>query len=329
MAAEIARVDGAGVELFEGEALRAHLAEIERQSEQHVDNQTPANTKRGYADDWRVWCEFTRALGVPETTATPGVLVLYVVKLDQSGAAYNTVSRRVSGVMNGLREHGVMIPAQTTKAAWAEVKRCEARHAEAGRTARQAAAVTVADLRRISAALPDTLAGTRDRALLLIGFAIAARRSELAALNLDDITDDANGIVVRIRKGKTGSRTVAVPLGSHEPTCPVRAWRSWVAASGITDGSAWRHIDRHGNIRPGGISADGAGDAIHRAGALVGLTITGHSLRAGLATEARRAGHDVKTIAATTGHRENSRVIYGYMRIVDRWSDNALKGIGL
>lgn len=57
--------------------------------------------------------------------------------------------------------------------------------------------------------------------------------------------------------------------------------------------------------------------------------MTGHSLRAGLATEARRAGHDPRSIAAQGGWSPTSDVLYGYMRTVDQWQDNALDNIGL
>lgn len=73
----------------------------------------------------------------------------------------------------------------------------------------QAPLLTIAGLHRLVQACPDTRAGFRDRALVLIGFGIAARRSELAGLAADDITADYHGgtlrgVVVRVRSSKTG-----------------------------------------------------------------------------------------------------------------------------
>lgn len=311
--------------------VEVRLIELDRAAAEYVREQRPENTKRAYAIDWRDWCAYTRELGIPETTATPGALVGFVRWLELKGYAPTTMDRRLAGVAVELRQRGAVVNERVTKSARDALKAYKRRLDEAGETRGRgrAAAVTVRDLRRICAALPDTLAGTRDRAMLLIGFTIAARRSELASLRVDDIAPDEQGLVVTIRFGKTGGRTVVVPYGSHERTCPVRAWRAWLEASGITSGPAWRRIDRHGRMFAGGMSAEAVGEAITRAGARVGLAITGHSLRAGLVTEARRAGHDVKTICNQTGHSPKSGTVYDYIRIVDQWADNAVAGIGL
>ena len=190
--------------------------------------------------------------------------------------------------------------------------------------------MTIRDLRRISATCPATLIGARNRAMLVLGFSIAARRSELAELLLSDIADDPNGLIVTIRDSKTGLRQPVVPPGTDELTCAVRTWHAWLKASGITSGRAFRNITRHGKLGDG-ITGKSINEIVTAAGkaAEIEVRLTGHSLRSGLATEARRAGHDAKTIAAQGGWKDNSAVLYGYMQIVDRWADNALKGIGL
>lgn len=178
----------------------------------------------------------------------------------------------------------------------------------------------------------ETLAGIRDRALLLLGFAIAARRSELAHLDVTDITAQDEGIVVTVRFGKTGAREVAVGFGIDPETCPVRAVQTWLTTAALVDGPLFRPIDRHGNLGHRRMSPRACGEIIARAAAAcpdLDTRFTGHSLRSGMATEARRAGHDAKTIATQGGWRPNSSELYRYMQIVDRWTDNALRGIGL
>lgn len=110
----------------------------------------------------------------------------------------------------------------------------------------------------------------------------------------------------------------------------MRAWQRWQIAAGIITGPAFRRIDRHGRIL-GAMSPKAVGEAITRAGQAAGLDtrFTGHSVRAGLATEARRARHDAKTIVEQGGWLAHSAVLHGYMQVVDRWTDNAVKGIGL
>lgn len=104
-----------------------------------------------------------------------------------------------------------------------------------------------------------------------------------------------------LRDALFGPRTGAVPFGKHATTCPVTAWRTWATAADLSDGRAFRAIDRHGNLA-GSIAGQAIGTAITRAAEHAGLLVhvTAHSLRAGLATEARRAGHDPITIARTT-----------------------------
>jgi integrase len=242
------------------------------------------------------------------------------------------IRRRVYGVMTVLREHGIGVPAGASKQAGETVKIYERRLAADGqRRGRGAApALAIIQLRAMIAELPNTLAGTRDAAILLLGFALAARRDELAHLTVGDVAADPNGLLVTIRASKTGARTVAVPYGTKQATCPVTAWRHWAEAAELTSGRAFRAIDRHGNLA-GSLTGHSIGRAITTAGDRAGLMIhfTAHSLRAGLATEARRAGHDPLSIARHGGWADGSTVLYGYMRIVDRWDDNALDNIGL
>lgn len=308
------------------------LAELEQHAAQYVNTQRPKNTSRAYAADWKAWQAYTATLGIPENTSTAGALVGFVVALETQGAAPSTIDRRLAGAVVGLRAHGAEPAKAATEAARAALNGYRRRLAEAGETRGRgkAPALTVKAIRAICAACPDTLAGHRDRALVLLAFGIAGRRTEVANLLLSDVTEVAEGLQVRVRFGKSGHRDVAIPYGSHPDTCPVRAWRKWVEESGITDGAALRRINRHGQLL-GAMSGAAVGDAINRAAVRAGLegNYTGHSARAGLATEARRAGHDAKTIAAQGGWSPNSAALHGYMRVVDQWSDNAVAGIGL
>ncbi|GAA3481671.1 tyrosine-type recombinase/integrase [Streptomyces yanii] len=99
------------------------------------------------------------------------------------------------------------------------------------------------------------------------------------------------------------------------------------------DRHAFRRIHHTGSVQPQGLTPQRAGDLVTAAGLRAGFEelFTGHSVRSGMATEARRKGKDRKAIAAITGHKDGSKVLDGYMQIVDQWgeNDNALFGIGL
>lgn len=320
------------------------IAALDAVADAWLEEHKPKHTQRAYRDDWKVWRAYCVAAEIPETTNTSGALVGFVLWVGygpapeegqepRKPAAPSTVDRRLTGAVVGLRARGYEVTKSDRGKATDAVKAYRRELAEAAVTTGrgQSKALTIKHLRAICKELPkDTLAGIRDRALVLMAFAIAGRRSEVANLHMMDIEPHDNGLRVTVRFGKTGERTVPVPR-STGLTCPVSAWEAWQAASGITEGPAFRRITKDGTMRPGAMSGAAAGAILARAAQTAGLSgwFTGHSARSGLVTESRRAGHDPKTISATTGHSPTSRVLYDYMRRVDEWSDNALNGIGL
>ncbi len=235
----------------------------------------------------------------------------------------------------------------STEAARAILKTARQDAADAGRRVDKAPALSVADLRRIVAALDTgTLVGLRDRALLVLGFAACLRRSELVGLDVTDVQECPEGLCIVVRRSKTDrmaeGRDVAVPYGSHHLTCPIRAVQEWIAASGIESGPLFPGIDRHGVIgrAPSGRGSDdgrltrqAVSIILKRAAAAAGIEgaedLSGHSLRRGLATEARRAGADFLTIGRHGGWVDGSRALMGYMAEVDRWEDNPVAKVGL
>lgn len=305
---------------------------------------TRANTRDAFEQDWKTWEVFcTASRGHVDPLEVSGsALVLFAAWLASDreiapgvvrrAAAPATVNRRVTGVLAGWRQRNLAPPRGIGKEARRIVDRYARELVEQNlSTGRgKAPALTIKHLRAIIDACPNSLAGVRDAAVVLIGFAIAARRSEIAHLDVTDFVIDESGLLVHVRFSKTKVRRPAVLRGQNPATCPIRAWEHWLAASGVAAGPAFRAIDRHGNLG-GRLSGPSVGNIITRAGNRAGLEIrlTGHSVRSGLATEARRAGHDAATIAAQGGWMPNSSALHEYIRIVDQWTDNALAGIGL
>lgn len=311
------------------------LAQLDSVAEAYVTEQRPANTRRAYENAWRVWQDYTRDAGIPQLSGSVGALVGFVRWLETTKAAsVATIDARLAGAVVGLRQRRVPVDPEATKAAWQALRGYQRRLAEAGvvRGRGKAQPITLAQLRAMSQACPDTRAGLRDRAVLLVGFTIAARRSELAGLHADDLVpDEGNGLVARLGYTKTGPDERTVPFGVHRDTCPVTAWRAWRDAAGITGGPAFRRVNRHDQVFAAGLSAQAIGEIISRCGARAELPvhITGHSLRAGLATEARRNGADHKAVCDQGGWSYGSKAVHGYFHAVDRWTDNAVRNIGL
>lgn len=185
------------------------------------------------------------------------------------------------------------------------------------------------------ATLGDGPGGIRDRALLLIGFAAALRRSELVALDVDDVTEREDGLVVTLRRSKTDQEgagaELGVPFGSDPTTCPVRALRRWYEASGIEAGPIFRPVTRHGVIGEARLTDRSVALVVKRTAERAGLDpvqFAGHSLRAGLITSAAEAGVQERHIMAQSRHK-SVPVMRRYIRGATLFQDNAAAAVGL
>ncbi|MEI8396326.1 MAG: site-specific integrase [Rhodospirillaceae bacterium] len=178
---------------------------------------------------------------------------------------------------------------------------------------------TSSDLERVLAGIPDfTLVGRRDRALLLIGFAAALRRSELCALTVHDVEPTERGIILTIRRSKgdqaARGQMVTLPFGSS-PHCPVGALTAWTAAAHITEGRLFRAIDRHGNLgetlSPGAVAL-----ILKRRLKFAGLdpsAFSAHSLRSGFLTSAADNGANVWDLMSVSRHKD-VRTLQSYVK---------------
>ena len=126
-------------------------------------------------------------------------------------------------------------------------------------------------------------------------------------------------------------RVIDIPYGSTPITCPVRAWLAWLEVSGITEGSAFRSVDRHGHLGATRLTAQAVALVLKRHAARAGLDpgeMAGHSLRAGLATSAAAAGVPERVIADQTGHR-GTAMLRRYIREGSLFRENAASAVGL
>jgi integrase len=157
---------------------------------------------------------------------------------------------------------------------------------------------------------------TRDRAIVLLGFAIAGRRSEIAALDIEDLRFDERGLVVTIRESKTDQEGIGVEIGvpfvAIEGLCATRAVQDWIAKAGLTSGALFRTFSMSGALQANRI--DGADVA--RLVAAAGITgdFAGHSLRAGFVTSAA-ANPNVNEVDIMRVSRHRSvAILRGYVR---------------
>jgi site-specific recombinase XerD len=173
----------------------------------------------------------------------------------------------------------------------------------------------------------------RDRAILLLGFAGAFRRSELVALNLDDIEWTAEGGLVMIRRSKTDQeglgRKVGIPRG--EIACPVIALAAWLEAAGISEGAVFRRVfnRRTQRVADQQLAARNVASVVKAAAAKLGFdpaTFGGHSLRSGLVTTAVKRGVNLMKVCDQTGHK-SLEMLRVYTRDAELFDGNAASGL--
>jgi len=267
--------------------------------------QSPA-TQRAYRFHWSHWQTFAAARGYADLPATPAAVADYLTAQAEDRAPVASIQARLAAIAY----YHAQAQAENPARALGVVETMKGIRRALGVANTPKRALVLSDLRRIVAGLPADLRGRRDRALLLIGYAGAFRRSELVALTRADVDLDARGAVITIRRSKTdqeGAGLVKVIPALADPTlCPVRALRAWLDVAGITSGALWRGIDRWGHVRAGALDAKQVARIVKAGAAAAGLDaarLAGHSLRAGYVTEAANAGADAWQIMEQTGHK--------------------------
>jgi integrase len=183
--------------------------------------------------------------------------------------------------------------------------------------------------------LDGSLIGLRDRALILIGFAGAFRRSELVAVEMDDIEFNREGLTITLLQSKTDQEgqgyKKGIPYGSHPDTCPVRSLQDWLQAAKITKGPLFRRVNRYGQVGPAALTGKSVAVIVKKLAKAAGLDerkYSGHSLRAGLITTAANRGVDERSIMKQSGHKSLT-VMRGYIQDATLFKNNAATHVGL
>ena len=300
------------------------------------------NTERAYRADWADFAAWCDQHGLAALPAEPLTVRRYLVALMQAGRKTATIQRRLAALADAHARARLPSPTEDP----AVRHEMQAIRRALGVAQRGKDPILVDELRAMVATLPEDLQGRRDRALLLLGFAGAFRRSELVGLAVEDLRFTRVGAVVTLRRSKTdqvgAGREVAIPKGSTPATCPVRAVQAWLRAAGIAGGPIYRRLDREGRVLSQavsdryvavlvkraaaaaglGLAGDAETDGADPAGAMAGGTAdgveaprvvaaqryAGHSLRAGLVTSAALPGANEAEIAETTGHKSRDMV---------------------
>lgn len=294
---------------------------------------TPARaraTLRGYAHDWRVFTKWCAMAGVCALPATSETIALYVTwMLVQMGRKVTTAARHVAGIVYYHRQAGHALPALVEVKNILDVVRRRRRERPCGK-----AALNPDELLSVASACDtSTNAGSRDRAIVVLGFATSLRRSELARLSLDDLRFADEGLIVTVGRSKTDQsgrgRIVGVWRGKRSITDPVEVLHHWIERRGDWRGPLFPRIkaNRISNRPISGQAINGVVKrSIQRAG-MNPASYGAHSLRAGAITAAAAGGRSDQEIMQMSGHA-NAHVMRSYIRITRVFAGrNPLEGV--
>jgi len=296
-----------------------------------------ANTLKGYRSDWAEWCSWCATEGFDPLAGDPAPNSRYLVFLAGVGAKVGTMARRLSALRFAFRLRGLPDPTQAARvvAVWEGIRRTH------GAPAEQAAPLMPPELVDVLEACPTTktwrtpgrppepdLVGARDRALLLVGFVGALRRSELVGLDFEHINDHPQGLVVTIPRSKTNQEgtepdLVVLPIGPNPARCPVRALRAWADLAGIASGPVLRAVSTGNRAGTRRLDAGALNVLVQKAVARAGidpLPYSAHSLRAGFVTYAHLRGASDRAIAHQTRHRSMA-TLGQYVRVAGQRRD--------
>jgi site-specific recombinase XerD len=178
---------------------------------------------------------------------------------------------------------------------------------------------------------PDRLSGLRDRALLLLGFAGAFRRSELVALDVSDITEAKTGLLVTIRRSKTDQEGegVTIAIARGDIACPAKALREWLDAAGIATGPIFRPINKAGTVAAERLTDRSVANIVKAYAERAGFdaaTFSGHSLRSGFLTSAAAKGASIFKMMDVSRHKSVD-TLRGYVRDAELFKDHAGAGL--
>ncbi len=305
------------------------LTRLVQRANTYADDARAHSTRRGYLRDYDAFAAWCSAHGLEAMPATPSAVAVYLSALADAGRRVSTIERALTGIAHAHRTRGIPWPKghPTLLEVMAGIRR------KLGVVPEQKAPLSDDELAELLGTLDDGLTGARDRALLLLGWWGAFRRSELVALTTRDITRVREGLVITVRRSKTDQEGrgahKAVPFADDPSFCAVRALDAWLRLARITKGPLFRAIDRHGHVSPRALSDRSVALIVQRTAARAGLDthrLAGHSLRAGFVTTAAKKGRTLDAIMRQT-HHKSERVARSYVRLALAFDGNAAVGL--
>lgn len=288
------------------------------------------NTIKSYKSDWKDFVEYCREREVPYLTADVNTVINYVADMADTKKV-STIVRRLSSISQAHQAADCGSPTFSfgVKAVIKGIKKTK------GTIPNKKTAAVIEDIRAMVDTLGRSLIDIRDRALILIGFAGAFRRSELVSITMDDLEFTRDGLTIMLKHSKTDQEgqgyKKGIPYGSNPETCPVRSLQDWLSQGKIHDGMIFRGVNKSGKVSNKGLCDKSVALIVKKLVKAAGLDerkYSGHSLRSGLITTAANRGVDERSIMKQSGHKSLT-VMRSYIQDATLFKNNAATDVGL
>lgn len=292
------------------------------------------NTIDAYESDWNDfvdWCNYHKVSYYP---ANPETIVNYINDLADHAKA-NTISRRISAISENFNASGMSetnpCASALVKAALRGIRRLKGTYQQ-GKTP-----ILLDDLEDIIEAMKSLevspLVLARDKAILLLGFMGAFRRSEISALTIESLSFSPKGLELFIASSKADQEgqgaIVAIPYIEAPEFCAVKAVKHWLRLSGIKEGPLFRAFTKSMSLRKTALSDKSIAEIVKKYVTLIGLdekAYGAHSLRHGFATTAASYGVEERNIMRQTRHH-SVNMVRRYINEANKFKNNAISTI--
>jgi integrase len=316
----------------------AALSALDAAAEGLARNAVAANTVRAYESDWESWCGFCRRHGFLPLPADPEHVRLYLAQLVDFGGRKGerlrpkTAQRHVAAIAAAHRAKDLAFDTKhpALKRALDGIRRTYGDRQDG------ASALRTPEILKLCGTFALDARSVRNKAIVLLGFAGGFRRSELVALDLEDLRFKPEGLEILVGRGKTDQtgvgRLVGILPGANPESCPIAAVRAWLRTAELEgdEGPLFRPINRWGSIEFTRLGDKAVDRVVKEACQRAGITghYSAHSLRAGHVTEARARGADRVAVKRQTGHASDA-MVDRYDREANLFVNNSSGSLGL
>jgi len=292
---------------------------LELETLQNLKSSKASNTLRAYKADYKDFTRFCLTNGFKPMPSEPKIITLYLTHLSQS-CKFSTLKRRLASisVIHRLSGHYIDVKHPMITENLMGIKRIKGSYQKAKKP------ILINDLKLIVNVIDkdkNEKNRFKNRALILIGFAGGFRRSELVAIDYEDLDFVPEGVKIFVKRSKTDQSgegmTKGIPHFSNSDYCPVISLKNWIEKSEIKSGKIFNMSDKSVAL------------TVKKYTALAGLDpnkYSGHSLRSGFATSAAELGAEERSIMAMTGHK-TTQMVRRYIQEANLFKNNALNKI--